>query len=407
LRRSWHIHVLVILAYTLLAVALTWPLAAHFGTHVPGNGADDPPLTWNLWWVRHALLDLGTNPLASGYLFYPLGINLAFYTLTLLNGLLSIPLQLTVGLVPASNLLLLLSFVLGGYGAFLLAERLLRSWYKAGRQQVELAAFGGGLLYAFASSKLGYAALGQWNIASSQWIPFYVLYLFKMSDDPWQWRYPLMAALFLLFQAYAELTYASFLILFTLLWLAWCTFVWPGLRQASALRRIWLNLALLGAVFAVGCGPVLAAMIPDLRAEGDIFVEGTGFAETFSADLVGFLVPTAHHPLLGSLVARFRFDHSVGQQIYLGYAALALAVVGGIAGWRRREIRFWTLSTLVFWLLTLGPSLRINGQSIGLPLPFALVAQLPFFEGNRYPSRYSVLLILSLALLVAIGLAEI
>jgi len=393
-RTSWPIHLPVLLAYTLLALALTWPLVAHLGSHVPGNGADDPPLTWNLWWVRHALLDLGTNPFDCKVLFYPLGINLAFYTLTVLNGLLSIPLQATLGLVPASNLLLLSSFILSGYGAFLLASYFL----EAGKERVACcllpASFLAGLLYAFASSKLFYAALGQWNIASSQWIPFYLLYLFKTGEQPRRWRYPILAGLFLLFQAYAEMTYASFLVLFTALWLI---FRLPGSW------RLWLNLALLGLIFAVGLLPILAMMVPDLRVEGDILVEGGGFADIFSADLLGFLVPTMHHPLFGSLVESFHFDHTVGQHLYLGYSVLILALTGIITCWRRPEVKFWLVSTLFFWLLSLGPTLRINGHDTGLPLPFTLVAQLPFFKGNRYPSRYSVLLVLSLAMLVGFG----
>jgi hypothetical protein len=158
----------------------------------------------------------------------------------------------------------------------------------------------------------------------------------------------------------------------------------------------------------VGLAPVLAMMIPDMMVEGDIFVEKGGFAGAFSADLVGFLVPTLYHPSLGSLVERFDFDYGVGQHLYLGYSVLALAVVGLIWAWRRSSaIKFWTLSTGLFWLMTLGPSLRINGQDTGIPLPFALVAQLPFFKGNRYPSRYSVLFVLGLSVLVAFGLAAI
>ncbi len=421
--KRWQVHLLVLLAYTLLALALTWPLAAHFSTHVPGDGADDPPLTWNLWWVRYALLELGTSPFQCDYLFYPLGINLAFYTPTVLNGLLSVPLQAVFGLIPASNVLLLSSFALSGYGAFLLAGYLLAAngqkqtaSDKIATWNVALAAFTAGLLYAFASSKLFYAALGQWNIASSQWIPFYVLYLFKMESEPRRWRYLLLAALFLLFQAYAELTYASFLLLFTALWVAWrCGTRWRlGRRE---LPRLLMNLLLMGLICAVGLAPVLAMMIPDMLVEGDIFVEGSGFADVFSADLLGFLVPTMHHPLFGSLVERFDFDHSVGQHLYLGYSVLILALVGAIGWWRHSAlpesppqvgrrwypVRFWSLSALVFWLLTLGPTLRINGHDSGLPLPFALLAQLPFFKGNRYPSRYSVLLVLSLAMLVSFG----
>lgn len=413
--RHWRAHLLILVVYTVLALVLTWPLAANFGTHVPGNGADDPPLTWNLWWIRHSLLDLQANPMECDYLFYPLGINLAFYTLTLLNGLLSIPLQAVLGLVVASNILLLSSFVLGAYGAFLLAFHFLsQAWGRqaatdghapARSRSVALAAsLVAGLLYAFSSAKLSYAALGQWNIASSQWIPYYILLLYRLAGHPWKWRTPLLAALFFLLQAYAEMTYASFLVLFTLLWALWYGVAALRRQQPGSLRWLALGLAAIACLVLIGLAPVLAAMIPDLQAEGDILVESEGFADVFSADLLGFLVPTMYHPLFGSLVEQFDFDHTVGQHLYLGYSVLIVAIVGVVACWRRAEARFWLLSALLFWLLTLGPRLRIDGRDMGIALPFALVAQLPFFEGNRYPSRYGVMLGLSLAILAAFGL---
>jgi hypothetical protein len=407
LQRRWPYHLGVLLVYGLLALALTYPLVSHLGSHVPGNGVDDPPLTWNLWWVPTALLELGTNPFQCDYLFYPLGINLSFYTLTVLNGLLSIPLQAVLSLVTSSNLLLLSSFVLGGYGAFLLALAVVpRGEGIAGH----LPAFAAGLMYAFSSSKLFYAALGQWNIASSQWIPFYLLVLVRMAQRPQGLRLPLLGGLFLLFQAYAELTYASFLVLFTGLWLAWHLLVPPGHVPAGALRRrhgarLLLGTGLVALVFLVGMVPQLAAMLPDMRAEGDIWSQGGGFADVFSADLLGFFLPTALHPVLGGLGERLSFHRSAGQQIYPGYLVLGLAVLGAVAWRRRPQARFWAVSALAFWLLTLGPTLQFNGQDTGLPLPFALIEQLPFFQGNRYPSRYSVMLTLSLALLAAMGVA--
>ncbi|MBI5878510.1 MAG: hypothetical protein HZB53_12750 [Chloroflexi bacterium] len=399
-------HVLAIVLYALIAIALTQPLALNFATHVVGDGSDDPALTWNLWWFKRAVLDLHVSPLISDAMFYPIGINLAFYTLTLLNDALSLPLQAAFGLVPAANLLLLSSFVLGGYGAFLLSAYVLKQVLPGPARGLALAAFGGGIVYAFSTNKALYASLGQFNIASSQWIPFYVLFVFQLRDAlsaapgrAW-WRLPppavraaALAALFLLLQAYAEFTFASFLVVFTAL------FALANWRQA----RMWLGLALTGTLFTLCFLPILVPMLQELATEGDIFVEGSGFAEAFSADLLGFVVPGRLHPLLGGLDAAFNFPYI--NFVFVGWLTLALAAIG-VWIWRRSpSVRFWALYTLSFALIALGPQLRVDGAVIDLPLPFRIFQLLPFFKGNRYPSRYSVMITLGIAVLVALALA--
>jgi len=123
---SWlRYHLLLLLAYFLLAAVLTWPTLPHLTTHLPGDGGDDPAIAWNFWWLKYALLNLRQNPFQSNFLFYPIGINLAFYTLTVLNAVTALPLTLNFGVVAASNLHLLFTFVSGGYGAFLLARHVL------------------------------------------------------------------------------------------------------------------------------------------------------------------------------------------------------------------------------------------------------------------------------------------
>lgn len=419
------IHSWVLLAYLLLSLLLTWPLAAQFATHVPGDGIDDPSLAWNLWWVKHALVDQPQNPFACDWQFWPVGVNLAFYTLTILNGLLSIPLQTVFGLIPTYNILLLSSFVLGGLGAYLLCLEFLRRFSAPSRLLVSLSAFLGGALYAFASGKLFYAALGQGNVASSQWIPFAMLYLVRTVQANGRPRDAALAALFLVLQAYAELTYASFLLVFIGLVVVWrllslsAKVASAGDDAGSGHRRegipsLIARFALLGALFVIGIAPVLANMLPDLRAEGDFFTAGGGFADIFSADLAGYAVPTQLHPVLGDVIREWSsasalqaagrlFAVDKGQQIYIGYTALALAVAGMWLGRRRVEVWFWAVTALFFFLLTLGPNLRIAGADTGIPLPFRLFEQLPFFKGNRYPSRYSVMLLASLSPLVALA----
>ncbi len=148
-------------------------------------------------------------------------------------------------------------------------------------------------------------------------------------------------------------------------------------------------------------------MLPDMRAEGDFWVQGSGFAETFSADLAGFLVPTMHHPLWGELVGRTGIaNFSKGQHVYLGFTLLSLAAVGLVANRRVPLHRrgFWLIAALCFAWLSLGPTVHVNGADTGIPGPFVILQSLPFFKGNRYPSRYSVLLVLSLAMLAAMGI---
>ena len=189
-------------------------------------------------------------------------------------------------------------------------------------------------------------------------------------------------------------------------------------RQLTSSRitrhSLLVRLALIAALCAIGIAPILANMLPDLRAEGDFFTSGGGFADLFSADLAGYALPTQLHPVLGGLIRSVsnnsaprpdgsQFPVNKGQQIYVGYVALALAAVGLWSGRRRSETWFWAFSAFAFFLLTLGPSLRVAGYDLHVPLPFDLIARLPFFKGNRYPSRYSVMLLLSLAPLVALG----
>jgi hypothetical protein len=281
------------------------------------------------------------------------------------------------------------------------------------RFRLNLAAAVAGLFYAFAGSKLFYVALGQFNIASSHWIPFAVLYILRAHRTPVRLKNAGLAGLFLTLQAWAELTYASFLLVF--LGLYWAYRLLTHLNRASwwAFRpHLWIN-AITLLVFTAGISPILAQMLPDMLAEGDFMVKGDGFADAFSADLLGFFVPTMLHPWLGGLIRHTGlaapgsitgFDK--GQHIYLGFTLLALAAVALLTAPRCREVRFWALVAAVFALLALGPTIIFNGHSTGLPGPFGLLQHLPFFKGNRYPSRYSVMLLLSLSMLAGLALRQ-
>lgn len=401
--RRYRAEVFALVAYFFLAILLTYPLVTQFSTHVAGDGSDDPALTWNLWWVPHALINLGQSPIYTQHMFYPIGLNLAFYTLTYLNAFLAIPIQYAFNLVVAANVNLLFSFGLSGFGTYLLVRYLLR---RSGQGQAPglLVAFSAGALYAFSSNKLLYASLGQFNIASSHWIPFYVLFLVKITGDERRTikksiQLGCLLGLFLLFQALSEFIYASFLIIFTAIYLVYWV-ISKRYQMRSTMRHSLLAFIPAALVFVVPMLPILSAMICDTLTEGDFIQQGLGFADVFSNDVLGFFIPSHLQPFFGDYESQFHFAYI--NFAYLGYAALVLALIAIIT---MPRARIWAIFGAIFLLFTLGPTLRVNGATTNAPfLPFNLLLEIPFVKGNRYPSRWGVMLTLALAVMVGYGL---
>lgn len=203
-QKSNIVNPIVLLTYTLLTALMTWPLVTHLTNAIPGDSFDGWQNYWNLWWVKTALLDGLRSPFVTDLLYYPTGVNLYFHTLNPFNGLLTLPVQLSAGLIPAYNAVVFFSWVMGGYGVYLLTSWLLRSRYSllSAPQRlsnlhspisIDLSAFLAGLIFTFSPFHMAHL-LGHMQVMSLQWIPFYVLYLLpaleqsarqKTDGQPW------------------------------------------------------------------------------------------------------------------------------------------------------------------------------------------------------------------------------
>jgi hypothetical protein len=414
LRRRNLTHALVLSLYAALALVLTWPLVQHLGTHVPGSTTwafDEYTFIWNTWWFRYSLLNLGQSPLTSTYTFYPLGISLVLYTYNLFNALMSLPFQAFLPLPAISNLLFLFATVLSGYGTFSLVGYLLGDSQRASRTAA-FAAFLAGLIYAFGSYRLVYAAIGHADMWSTAWIPFYALFLVRTIREP-HLRHAALAALFLVLAMLCEMIFGVFLGMLTLILLAFVVGRRGRAEVAGGLRALGKRLAILGLVAVLLYSPLLMPILREMFAGYEL--AGWGDAERLSVDLLGLVTPTALHPLGGGWVetlqqvregtSRFRDLNTV----FLGWVGLALAIAGAVR--YRRRLAAWITSLIVFVLFSLGPLLQINGRSafdldgltISVPLPFILLHYTPIIKANRVPNRFSVVLMLALAVLAGFG----
>lgn len=408
-------HLFALLGYLALALVVTYPAVLHFTTQVPGDLlADRDQNLWNLWWAKQAI-SLGTNPFHTGLLYYPYGVDLYYHTLALPLGLIGLLPQLLFGLPAAYNTVLIAAFTLSGYGAFRLALLFLHP-----STPLRLfAAFLGGVVFAFTPYTLD-ALKGQPEVLSLQWMPFYAemwIRAVRQANNhdettagkrPW-WFYALLAAVFMALAAYSSLYYAVYLVIFTIAHGAYTLLAalrHPGPKPAAS--RIITNLirplAATAIVTLALTLPLLAGLIADRGNPRFAVAADPQHRLAHSADLLSFFAPPHDHLLFGTWQDQPGVKEPLlHDYVGLGYVALALALIGVVAGWRSPGTKFWAGLALLSLVLAMGPELQINRQAMGIPLPFALLDKLPGMDAIAKPERFVVLTRLCMGVLAAVG----
>ncbi len=399
--------VLTIVLVCLLFGIFYWPLPVHWGSWLVGGDltpTDGWMFVWNLWWVKTALLERGTSPLFTPDLFYPRGVSLGLHSLSLANGLLSIPLQYVCNPVAAHNWLLLLSFVLTAVGTYAFTREL---------GAAPPGAVMAGIAFSLCPYRVAHS-VGHLNLVSTQWMPLTLWALLRLRRAPGV-GYAALTTAFALLAALSSWYYGIFVTMASVVVLTLPPVALP--RRTSP----WLlaSAAVVVCVIWVIVGPSLAAAAAGQYGHG--LRQGPQIARSFSADLVAYVVPSVLHPYLKYHVAEL-FNRLTGNwlenSVFPGYVLLVLAAWWYVRGRdpRRTKLLVGVIGALAF-VLSLGPCLHIAGRTSFLPtdgtsdahdggcipLPYAALARSPLGGLARIAARWSVLVALSLA--VAAGLA--
>jgi hypothetical protein len=391
--------------YAALALVATYPLILHPFSAIPGSG-DAYQFYWNLWWVKRALIELHANPYATDELFAPYGGHLYFHTLNLLQDLSALPVTIVLGLPAAYNATAWLSFVLSGYGAYRLGLYVLEHELDAvasNRRAAHLAAFVAGAAFAFSSYRFVHL-LGHLDLVSTQWLPFFVLFLLKTSRET-GWRNPVACGALLFATLLTSMYYAVFLLLFLALFVIFVI----ASRRFDHWRGPMGRIAMAVAVFAIVASPLLVTILSVGRIEGRSSNPAYD-VDRFSADLLAFVLPSPLHPLWGRWVTpiyRAIDRHSSGLEAvtFLGFVPLALSIAA-VRLRVRRCSTFWIVAAAMFGLLALGPVLYIGGYAVpplSLLMPYRWFSHFPYGDIPRVPSRFVVMMILCLSVGTAAG----
>lgn len=399
----------VFLFFSLAAVVQTWPLVLHATDSIVDWSVfpfDGWYYLWSFWWIKHALVELHTNPFSTDLLLYPQGADLHL-VLPMVSGILSIPLQLaTNNLILSSNVIILSSLVVSALGMYALAYRVTRN---------HLAAFLSGYIFAFAPYTLMRVA-GHWNMSATWPIPFFVLFLLRFQDTA-RLRDAVGAGIFWALLTYNWVEYSLDAGTFLGLFVAYWSIVYIQKKEWARLSSHWRGFALIVAVWFVVSSPLLIPVLESMRT-GEFFWPPA--SESYSADLLTFVTPS---PLWGPGTAAvlggqvepyFHFPvGSIENTAYLGGVPLSLGALAIFAARRTpHRVLLWAATFLLFAILALGPYLYIDntksfsllGVSFSVPLPYQLYEQIPLAGERRVPARMIVFGIMALSVLAGVGL---
>jgi hypothetical protein len=377
-----------LLFFALLALLLTWPLPLHLADRLPatpGEGTQDLwQNLWNLWWVG-AALERGQPLFTTDALYYPNGASLLFHPLNITSGLLAVPLQLFGSLTIAYNLLVLLSFTLGGYALYLLLQR---------QQLSVVASLLGGVVYVTANFQFVQLNLGHLEQISRQWLPLYALALDHLLRDQLEEVLGrktlltlLLTALALLAVMFTSLYMALFAGLLTGIWLLWEAGAALRRRQVAHLKPLLLRVGLLSVLVGGITLPTLLIPMAQERVNQTYMLRSLSEAERGSSAPLDLLLPSETHPLSGVV----NLPNPQNPGAFPGYLALALALLSLLHF--PLQTRRWLLLAIVAWLFSLGPS---------FPL-YRWLYELPPIQAARYPGHFSVLLLVALGVLAGFG----
>jgi hypothetical protein len=373
---------------TALTCAYTWPLVAQAGSSVPHDRGDPLLVTWILWWSTH------TTPLTAAWwnapAFYPSPGVFAFSENLLGLAPIAAPvIAITHSPLAGYNAAFLLSYLLSGMGAYMLAFVLTRR---------HDASFVSAVAFAFAPYRLSHTQHLQ--LLSSYWMPVAIAALHQYVAAP-RWRWAALFAVSWLLQALACGYYLFFLTIFVVLWLAWF-----GSGHLS--RREWTRL--IATWFAAGCliAPVLLGYRSIHARYG--FKRSPVEVVNYSADVAGLWSASPDSLLWGRLLRTGVGDES---EIFPGLTLVLLLMAGlalrriHVAQRLRAPGSFYFVAALLMWVLALGPRPALLGTPLGLAGPYTLLMGLPGFNGMRVPARLWMLSVLCLAVLAGFVIARI
>ena len=401
-------HLLAISIFLVLTIILTFPVILSFVTESAGEGCYDKcHMMWRWWWTSFSI-ENGLDPNFTNYIFYPDGVqiagNLAQFT-TSLAYILTQFFDYTV----TWNLIWILSFIFGGYSAFLLANHFNRNFYSS---------IIAGIIFTFSTYHIAQSNV-HIGLSMIVFIPMFVLLLFKITEKNSK-ALAVIGSMFFFLASISHIYYLVVILIFSGIFFAFYLF-----KQKKIPNKVFVTNFLITII--IGIIATLIVFSPILSTSEDLHERPISEHVRFSASLENFVIPTTLHShqyfsdnsLINSLFLTFNQPnceyvssettpdcvnqpiYHLEQNVFLGYSVIFLATLS-IVKFRNPLTWFWLLICGVFAILCLGPELKIYNQLTGIFLPEKILYEnIPWWDDFRAPARFIVMVNLGMSILAS------
>lgn len=362
----------------LLAVALTWPMAARLGSAGRVDSGDGRHGVWNVSWVAHALT---TSPsrLYDANIFHPHDNALAFSEANLVAGVLAVPAWVITGGNPyaAYNSVVIMAFAMAALAAYFLARTV-----GASRFGAAIAA----LVYGYSPYMLAHIPHIQLLMTFGPALSLAMMHRFVSTPTTGR---AVALGLTLSVTGLACAYYGIFSGLVVGVGILWFAGVDGHWRQ----WQYWARAAL-GALIVLIV--ILPFFLPYLSVREAGFERSLDEARLFSAIGLGYLASAVHvHTWMLPLLGSWR------EVLFPGFQAIVLAIAAIVVTARHRtrpRVRvvgyYVVMMAFAFWI-SLGPDAGLYTL---------LYHALPAFSFLRAPVRMGVMVTLGVAMLASLAL---
>ena len=427
--QKYKFEVIIFVLFFILAGIFTFPLILNMHTSIYDYQGDLIETLWYAWWVKYAWqhdLDCQfVSIIACPYgidlskdIAKNIGLQFANYPLLLLT--------LMQNEIFAYNFIMLMTFPLAGLAMYLLAVYLTRNKW---------ASFIAGLAYAFCPYHFAHAS--HITLANIQWMPLFILFLFKLHKER---TYPnaIFCGLFFALTLLSDTYYGYFMLVAAATFFIFML-VRKFYRKIRKLHEInftpqvgiMKNISLLCiTVFtaAVICFPYIFPILNSyLSGDGKLSVlksyeRDIKELQGASATILNYIVPSPNHPLWGGFTSRFEGLLFYGENyqeynLFIGFFVIIMSIYA-FRVWKNSKkaevaakdikkaeemdfsINFFVSLAVVAFLFSLYPVFVLFGKELWLPSAYSYYI-VPFF---RSIGRFGIVLMLAFSVLMAFGI---